>query len=212
MRERGRRGSISLVLGLACELLLGGSRAQAIPLVPDFSNGPIVFDFENGLQGWTLRGSTERIQSDLLGGEWAILGGGLEGQERSTMFFPYVALTDAGLLSLDYFGSSVPDFHLAIYPAPYPRPSPGTFEGPLLTTTLVLGFQLDPIRVANDGADGGTVTFDLSRWGWAWSPHILWPLGNAMVIDNITLIPIPEPSTLALVGLGVAGLVWRWRR
>ena len=38
---------------------------------------PIVFDFEDGLQGWTLSGSAQRVQTKVLGGEWAIFGDGL---------------------------------------------------------------------------------------------------------------------------------------
>ena len=33
---------------------------------------PIVFDFEDGLQGWELSGSAQRVQTQVLGGEWAI--------------------------------------------------------------------------------------------------------------------------------------------
>ena len=38
--------------------------------------GTIVFDFEDGLQGWELFGSAQRVQTQLLGGEWAIFGDG----------------------------------------------------------------------------------------------------------------------------------------
>ncbi len=37
---------------------------------------PIVFDFEDGLQGWELSGSAQRVQTQVLGGEWAIFGDG----------------------------------------------------------------------------------------------------------------------------------------
>ncbi len=37
---------------------------------------PIVFDLEDGLQGWTFEGAT-RVQTQLLGGEWAIFGDGI---------------------------------------------------------------------------------------------------------------------------------------
>ena len=33
---------------------------------------PIVFDFEDGLQGWTLVLAAQRVQTQSLGGEWAI--------------------------------------------------------------------------------------------------------------------------------------------
>ncbi len=38
---------------------------------------PIVFDFEDGLQGWELHGSAQRVQTQVLGGEWAIFGDGV---------------------------------------------------------------------------------------------------------------------------------------
>ena len=38
---------------------------------------PIVFDFEDGLQGWELNGSAQRVQTQVLGGGWAIFGDGL---------------------------------------------------------------------------------------------------------------------------------------
>ena len=49
----------------------------AVPFVPDFSNGPVVFDFEDGLQGWVPDGAVPRLQTQVLGGQWPILGDGL---------------------------------------------------------------------------------------------------------------------------------------
>jgi hypothetical protein len=46
---------------------------QSSPAAP----APIVFDFEDGLQGWELHGATARVQTQLLGGQWAIFGDGL---------------------------------------------------------------------------------------------------------------------------------------
>ncbi len=48
----------------------------ALPLYAQAAPAPIVFDFEDGLQGWTLGGSAQRVQTQVLGGEWAILGDG----------------------------------------------------------------------------------------------------------------------------------------
>ena len=54
--------------------------AQAAP-------APIVFDFEDGLQGWELHGGATRVQTQVLGGEWAIfLDGFLEG--GASIFIP----------------------------------------------------------------------------------------------------------------------------
>ncbi len=40
---------------------------------------PIVFDFEDGLQGWELHGGATRVQTQVLGGEWTIFMGNLAG-------------------------------------------------------------------------------------------------------------------------------------
>lgn len=36
--------------------------------------------------------------------------------------------------------------------------------------------------------------------------------GNPMGVDNINLSPVPEPETYALMGIGLAALIWRRRR
>jgi hypothetical protein len=69
-------------LRLICASLVGGvlfgQPAQAATLVPDFSNGPVVFDFEDGLQGRTPAGGAERVPTTALEGQWAIRGDGLQ--------------------------------------------------------------------------------------------------------------------------------------
>ena len=55
---------LRFLLVVTC-FLICSMRAQAAP-------APIVFDFEDGLQGWTLGGSAQRVQTQVLGGEWAI--------------------------------------------------------------------------------------------------------------------------------------------
>ena len=68
---------------------------------------PIVFDFEDGLQGWTLGGSAQRVQTQVLGGEWAIF---LDGFLGATISFIPEALQAIGSvtfeqLSIDGSGS-----------------------------------------------------------------------------------------------------------
>ncbi len=55
--------------------------AQAAP-------APIVFDFEDGLQGWELHGATQRVQTQVLGGEWAIFGDGFIEGEATLITLP----------------------------------------------------------------------------------------------------------------------------
>jgi hypothetical protein len=63
-------------------LLLHTEPAASAPFVPDLSQGPVVFDFEDGLQGWTTLGSAMRVPTHALGGDWAIWGDGLAGLEE----------------------------------------------------------------------------------------------------------------------------------
>ena len=63
--------------------VLVGAALLAVQASPAAA-APIVFDFEDGLQGWTLGGSAQRVQTQVLGGEWAIFGDGfVEGEATS---------------------------------------------------------------------------------------------------------------------------------
>ncbi len=60
---------VALKLLLAIATIGLAQPTQAAP-------APIVFDFEDGLQGWTLGGAAQRVQTQVLGGEWAVLSEG----------------------------------------------------------------------------------------------------------------------------------------
>jgi hypothetical protein len=47
-----------------------------LALAPPAKAQPIVFDFEDGLQGWELHGAATRVQTQLLGGNGRSLGMG----------------------------------------------------------------------------------------------------------------------------------------
>ena len=66
-------------------------RAEAAP-------APIVFDFEDGLQGWELLGSAQRVQTQVLGGEWAIF---LDGFLGATIGFIPEDLQAIGSVTFD---------------------------------------------------------------------------------------------------------------
>ena len=55
---------------------------------------PIVFDFEDGLQGWELHGSAQRVQTQVPGGEWAIFGDGFL-EEGAFISIPLDLVTSA---------------------------------------------------------------------------------------------------------------------
>jgi PEP-CTERM motif-containing protein len=35
---------------------------------------------------------------------------------------------------------------------------------------------------------------------------------SGFIMDNVAFVPVPEPASLTLFGLGIAGLAARWRR
>ena len=88
--------AIALVLLLNCSPI-----ARAAP-------APIVFDFEDGLQGWELHGSATRVQTQLLGGQWAVLGDGFSqddttGLPLDVFISREIDLAGIGSVSLDQF-------------------------------------------------------------------------------------------------------------
>jgi hypothetical protein len=51
------------------------------------------------------------------------------------------------------------------------------------------------------------LAFQLNSWQWGGPANT-----DTLTIDNVKLTVVPEPSTVALVGLGMAGLCWLRRR
>ncbi len=88
---------------LAC-FLICSMRAEAAP-------APIVFDFEDGLQGWELQGAATRVQTQVLDGKWTIfLDGFIEGGASIfiTGDFQTVGSVTFDQLIVDGSGSLVP--------------------------------------------------------------------------------------------------------
>lgn len=215
-----------LALGLAAFLLPAPASSESF--VPDFSGGPVVFDFEDGLQGWTLQGGAERVESDALGGSWAIRGDGLDLEGLDIVEglfvggFPSISLRIAldhpALLTLDLF-----------------RPSEAEIEGDVVATLrglppteafFVGAFDLleRPDGQANPGRRSmtlypGTETI-LIAWaseascqgsgtiaGSCGAEHFFGPPDALMAfIDHITLSSLPEPPTLLLSAAGIGAL------
>lgn len=161
---------------------------------------PIVFDFEDGLQGWQLIGSATRVQTQALGGEWAIFGDGVIGGA----IFREVDLTGIAFFSLERFvvdgnedaplsGILVPPNPGILYPfvsgAESGETNPSWAASPMTTASI------------RSTLTSGDLTY---TWG-VWGVGIRWAEFVGF-IDNITFHPIPEPATLALLGLGLGGL------
>lgn len=173
---------------------------------------PIVFDFEDGLQGWTLHGSAQRVNTQVLGGQWAVFGDGLA--DGGASIFNVLNLTDIDSIIVDAF-------------------FPGT-PSPLVPTLIAfldhaidgkLVFYVEPTRDGEGNA--GRLTYDLpplfgAGVTLAWAVDVgkcrrapcppREPDSRLAFIDNITLVPIPEPATLLLVLGGLATLLRARRR
>jgi hypothetical protein len=203
-----------LALGLAAGLGLLGRPAAAIPLVLDFANGPVVFDFEDGEQGWEFTGSAERVETQIFGPDWAVFGDGLFLTEFEvlpgivigsfdTALSAEVDLTDVARIEVDqWFPSGV-----------------GMLVGGHvveLTSAILVSVLFDAVEPAQNP---GTKVFDVSGidgtvdlffwWGFPGNPELLEPTAAVGFIDNITFFPIPEPATATLLAIGLALLAVR---
>ncbi len=196
---------LRFLLVLTC-FLICSMRAHAAP-------APIVFDFEDGLQGWELHGSATRVQTQILGGEWAIFGDGLiEGGASMSIVRD---VTNIASISVEQFFSG---------------------NAPLQTLgTSFLSIDVDNhfalgiagTLLSQSTANPGTRVFDLRGLGGNYIIEFLWgsigsticfpgpcpppflptPEHSLGFIDNITFHPVPEPSSWFLLSLGIAGMV-----
>jgi len=148
----------------------------ALALPAQAAPAPIVFDFEDGLQGWTLGGSAQRVQTQVLGGEWAIFLDGFLGAGIS--FIPE---------NLQAIGSV-------------------TFEQLIIDGSGSIRVSQGSCLINNTFTDCISIGFIQKVIGM--DP----PEAAVVFIDNITFHPVPEPSSLALLAFGLAGLVIGRRR
>ncbi len=198
--------------------------AQAAP-------SPIVFDFEDGLQGSELHGSALRVQTQILGGQWAIFGDGFIEDEGTGLSLPGLSLLDTFIsLDVDLTGIasiSVEQFFLDGDQASLVA-SPMFLIGIDLIENIIIGSEpgfgpfdtVDPsanpsVRTARLMAFEGMILEGVHTVGVHWNllPSIQREIGEATplaivaFIDNITFHPVPEPSSWLLLSLGIAGVV-----
>ena len=158
---------------------------------------PIIFDFEDGLQGWELHGSAQRVQTQILGGEWAIFGDGFLRASiiRATDPMPIRSIS-VEMILVD-----------------------GEADNLLLRFEGQLFRLFEPFRVIEPGnpfllsvefgAAGRVIEEVEIRW--LDQPIRPGPLEAVGFIDNITFHPIPEPKFLGILGL-IAVLAMRRAR
>jgi hypothetical protein len=193
------------LIALASAALL---TVQSSPAAP----APLVFDFEDGLQGWALHGATARVQTQLLGGQWAIFGDGpadppvLGANLIENVFIPRLEgthisitadLTGIRLVSLEQFlvdGDGI---------------GPSLLLLDLIENIFI--FNLLPFEPEGPG-NPNVWTVDVSSTPEVEEVFILWSSpGDPAVpivafIDNITFHPVPEAASVLLLGLGLIGL------
>ncbi len=164
---------------------------------------PIVFDFEDGLQGWELSGSAQRVQTQVLGGEWAIFGDWLiEGGASITM---EMDLTNVGSISVVQFFVDGNEDGLLF------------FLGIDLIENIRIGTfsTLDVVEPGNPSlrvVDVRIMEPDVVGFFWGFDSESVSLPPIVAFIDNITFHPVPEPSTLALLAFGLAALAVRDKR
>jgi len=194
---RWRRRARSIIAPAALLLLLLSTPvAQAAP-------DPIVFDFENGLQGWTLEGSAQRIQTGVLGGDWAIFGDGVAGAGASMSM--EVDWTGIASITVEHFFISGNGNGLhALVLGDAPVGGGRTISFPQFE---VVESGNPSLRTISPGLGMGHVeiTWENSL------PNVGHPSVVAF-IDNITFHPVPEPSTLGLLTMTLAALLIARRR
>lgn len=178
----------------------------------------MVFDFEDGLQGWTPSGAAERTNTSILGGEWSILGDGVaSGHTGSASIHAVIDLTNVSAVSVEQFflgeTATTSDF-LTIRITPdnahgtitaydpwgaYRQLFSGDSESDPSTRTIVF----DPMFA-------GPLTVQII-WGWfcLFCDPLTYAAELTGYLDNVTLHLVPEPSLMLLGSAAVVALVFR---
>ncbi len=170
---------------------------------------PVVFDFEDGVQGWGLFNGARREETSALGGSYAVFG------TDSAQLRLNLDLTGIERLTLE---------QLWISPVQ---------ETTNLVTVRLFGTDADGNSITKRDRDGVSLigdaanlfpnpdfrSFDISGFlGMGtilirWNSFVCIPedpcfkLNFIGYVDNITIHPVPEPGTLALLAVSLATLL-----
>ena len=199
-----RRWFLRSPVALAAVLMAAWTLPQPAYAAP----APIVFDFEDGLQGWTLGGSAQRVQTQVLGGEWAIFGDGRSVGAGDASIVIEMDLTGIASISVEQFFVEGNEDNLAFFHT--------VISNDLKFFSLFP--ELDVIEPGNPSlraVDVSSITgvTDVGFfWGFRVEVEDIVPPPIVAFIDNITFHPVPEPGTLALLAGSLVALVIARRR
>lgn len=198
-RHPRRRRPLPTLTSLVALFLLLAPTARALPITQPSDDAltitePIVFDFEDGLQGWELNG-VQRVQTQLLGAERAMFGDGFLSTGFDGPSLTLVTnLIKVGSISLEAFflNGEAGDFTLMIEGSNFHIHR--AFQVVQPGNPSVLAVALGNGRVISD--------FRILR------RDITFPFPSdsdlVAFIDNITFHPVPEPGTLLLLAMSLA--------
>ncbi len=192
------------ILPLILFVVAWSSPAFATPFVPDFSGGPVVFDFENGLDGWVTDGSAQRVNTQVLGGQWAIFGDALA--TGGTVILLELDLTNTRSITFEQFHAGSPASPNGIAFLATTSVVEGILVGRALPWTVV---GTNPSILVADASN----LVGVHTLGLVWRCFSCDPTGpvdssaGLGFVDNITLLPVPEPRSFLLLATAMFGLL-----
>lgn len=165
--------------------------------VPDFSGGPVVFDFEEGRDHWYLFDAlAERVETNVLGGSWALRGNGREALFVSGV---YVGLPPSMSLKLDLTNVAALEFDQFYAGSSSSSTDFLSFGFPAVRSHEELQINAIPELTSPDPlANPGRRSIDLRRVKGTLFVSIRWtcdlcesadPDAGVGYIDNVTLLP-----------------------
>ncbi len=185
--------------------------AQAAP-------APVVFDFEDGLQGWELHGSAQRVQTQVLGGEWAIFGDGVLSPLTDFKLIDGIAVVSGTALYMSFDLTGIASISVEQFFIDGNEDGLFFLRGIDLIENIFVGTleALDVIEPGNPSLRGVDVSstngVGIIGFVWGFEFESVPPQTIVAFIDNITFHPVPEPGTLMLLAFSLTALMLARRR